>query len=714
MQKLLKKYFGYDEFRPLQAEVINNVMAGQDTFVLMPTGGGKSLCYQLPALKLKGLTLVVSPLIALMKDQVDALRANGVPAAFLNSSLSAQEAQTVLSQVRAGEVKLLYVAPERWALDSFRQTLKELPLRLVAVDEAHCISEWGHDFRPDYRRLGELKRLFPDVPVIALTATATSRVRSDILKHLNIPKARQFMSSFNRENLEIRVVEKKQAFAKLVNLLSGYKGASVIIYCFSRRETEEIAEALRLNGISAEAYHAGLEREERRRVQERFVTDRTEVVAATIAFGMGIDKPDVRLVVHYTFPKTLEGYYQEIGRAGRDGLPSQCVLFYTYADMRKHEFFVEQIQDPGLKETARDKLGSVLEFAEHTACRKHYLLCYFGEELESDNCQACDICLSDRETFDATEIAGKILSAVLKTGSRFGRNHIIEVLAGKNTQKIRQNGHDKLSVFGLGRGYSAEDLSRLIKQLIDRDYLVQSQGQYPVLGVSRRGAQFLNQKESIELEKPVADIRVAAEKPSRPAELPFDAGLFERLRQLRKGLARKAGLPPFAVFGDKSLQQMAYYFPVNEQSFSRISGVGQAKLAKYAETFISEIKKYIQETGAVAPVEAAPAEEPAAVPVRARKFYTKTRELLIKKVPLERIAKNQGLKPSTIVNHIEKLLDAGEKLDLEYLKLPRDRFEAIEAAFAECGEERLKPVYEYLEGKYSYDEIRLVRVLLQV
>lgn len=671
------------------------------------------MCYQLPALKLEGLTLVVSPLIALMKDQVDALKANGVPAEFLNSSLSAAEAKKVLERVRAGAVKLLYIAPERWALESFRQILKDLPLKLMAVDEAHCISEWGHDFRPDYRSLGELKRVFPGVPLIALTATATQQVRADIIKHLNIPKANQFISSFNRENLEIRVVEKKQAFAKLVNLLAGYKGESVIIYCFSRRETEEIAEALRLNNISAEAYHAGLEREERKRAQERFVTDRTEVVVATIAFGMGIDKPDVRLVVHYTFPKTLEGYYQEIGRAGRDGLPSQCVLFYTYADMRKHEYFVGQIEDPRLKETVREKLGSVLEFASHTACRKRYLLRYFGEELASDNCQACDVCLSKREMFDATEIAGMIMSAVLKTGSRFGRNHVIEVLTGKNTQKIKQKGHDKLSVFGLAKDYQAEDLSRLIRQLIDRDYLMQSEGQYPVLGVSRRGAEFLNKRESIQLEKPVTDIQVAPEKSTRDKVLAFDAGLFERLRELRKELARKSGLPPFAIFGDKSLQQMAYYFPTDKNAFSRISGVGQAKLAKYAEPFISLIQKYIQETGAEPPAQTAPPEEPAAVPVRARRFYTKTRELLAKKVPLERIAKNQGLKPSTIVNHIEKLLDAGEKLNLEYLKLPRDRFDEIEAAFVECGQERLKPVYEYLEGKYSYDEIRLVRALLQ-
>jgi len=712
MHKLLKKYFGYDEFRPRQEEIIQNIVSGKDTFVLMPTGGGKSLCYQLPALGFSGLTLVISPLIALMKDQVDALKANGISAEFMNSSLSDKEAARVKKRVLAGEVKLLYVAPERFAVKSFRELVQAVAVSQVAVDEAHCISEWGHDFRPDYRNLGELKRLFPEAPLVALTATATPRVRQDILEHLYIPAAAQFRSSFNRENLNIRVLEKKQAFTKLVRLLEGYRREPVVIYCFSRKETEDLAHNLRLNNFNAIAYHAGLEPKDRRMIQDRFVTDQANIIVATIAFGMGIDKPDVRLIVHYTFPKSLEGYYQEIGRAGRDGLPSECVMFYTYADLKKHEFFISQAEDSGLRQTAQEKLEEVMRFAELQGCRKKYLLKYFGEELEGDNCGSCDFCLTERETFDATVIAQKILSAVYKTGSRFGRNQVLDVLLGKNTQKVRLHGHDKLSVFGIAGEMEEEALGQVVKQLVDNGYLAKTPGQYPVLRLTRQGADFLQAGKRLELIKPVRGVEPAAAKSAQAPD--YHPELFERLRALRSEVAGRANVPPFVVFGNQALQEMAFYLPQDRSAFSRITGVGKAKLDKYADTFLAAVKEFVNETGAVPPEQGKPATSDRSEPkVRQMRFYSKTKELLDKKIPVTRIAKRQGLKPATVINHIEKLLDAGERLDLEYLKLPSDRYENIKSAFQDCGDEKLKPVYEHLEGKYSYDELRLIRVLLR-
>ena len=712
MEELLKEYFGYDEFRPLQADIIASVLDKKDTFVLMPTGGGKSLCFQLPALKLPGLALVISPLIALMKDQVDSLKANGIQAEFINSSLESSEIDDIMKRVEDGEVKILYVAPERFALMDFQNFLHNLDLSLIAVDEAHCISEWGHDFRPDYRHLGVLKKLYPSTPLIALTATATEKVRKDILEHLNITKVKTFVSSFDRENLNIKVVNKKKAFPKLVNILDKYRKESVIIYCFSRKETEELAGNLRLNDFKAEAYHAGLETEKRKRVQEKFVNDQCNVIVATIAFGMGIDKPNVRLVVHYTFPKTLEGYYQEIGRAGRDGLPSECVMFYTYADTRKHEYFINQNENNDMRDKAQEKLGEVLRFAELSSCRKQYLLKYFGEDMKKETCQACDVCLTEKKMFDATEVTQKIMSAILKTNSRFGRNYIIDVLLGKNTQKVKINKHDALSVFGIVKDMSADELGELIKQLVDRGLISKSSGQYPTLSVSRQGVAFLQSNEKMELVSPVIEVYEEEEKKGKTLE--FDQSLFENLRVLRKEAARKAGVPPFVVFGDNSLREMAHYFPQNKNDFMRISGVGTTKLGKYGEKFIEQIKQYVKSSGATVP-DWPEIKEPVVkqVKVRSPRFHTKTKELINKKIPVKKIAKNQGLKPITIVNHIEKLLDAGEKMDLDYLRLPSDRYGIIKNALEVCGDERLKPVYENLNGLYDYDEIRLVRALLR-
>ena len=427
---LLKSHFGYETFRPLQAEIIDNVLARADSLALLPTGGGKSLCYQLPALVFGGTTLVVSPLIALMKDQVDALNANGIPAGFINSSLSPSEVGSVQGQVHRGHIKLLYVAPERLAVPWFRRFLHSLELSLIAIDEAHCISEWGHEFRPDYRNLRQLREEFPSTPVIALTATATERVREDIIAQLGLKRGRVFQSSFNRSNLSYLVRPKGNSWEELVSLLERYRNRPAIVYCFSRQETEELAAGLNVRGLLARPYHAGLDSETRRQTQEDFVRDRMSVIVATIAFGMGIDKPDIRLVVHYSLPKSLEGYYQETGRAGRDGSPSECVLFFTYADKVRQDYFINQIEDAAEQRNAQQKLARMVEFAQLPTCRRRFMMEYFGERWAEENCGGCDVCLESREEFDATEIAGKILSAVVRTGERFGANHVIQVLTG--------------------------------------------------------------------------------------------------------------------------------------------------------------------------------------------------------------------------------------------------------------------------------------------
>ncbi|MBP6942518.1 MAG: DNA helicase RecQ [Candidatus Buchananbacteria bacterium] len=712
MKTLLKQYFGYDEFRPLQEEIINHVVAQNDCFVLMPTGGGKSLCYQLPALKLDGVTLVISPLIALMKDQVDALRACGVKAEYINSSLSAEHIETICERVQAGEVKILYVAPERFALSKFQEFLKSLPLALIAVDEAHCISEWGHDFRTDYRNLNRLKKLFPETPLIALTATATQKVREDIVNQLELQQARVFVSSFDRENLRVSVIEKKQAFTKLVHLLQKYKHESVIIYCFSRKDTETLAENLTLNGFSARAYHAGLEANERSRVQDLFIKDEVNIIVATIAFGMGIDKPDVRLVVHYTYPKTLEGYYQEIGRAGRDGLPSECIMLYTYADTHKHEFFINRMDDDILKGRAQEKLEEVSTYAELMTCRKKFLLSYFGEEMAREQCGACDVCLAEKETVDVTEAAKKILSAVIRTENRFGKNYIIDVLLGKKIQKIMRNGHNELSVFGIIKNMPESDLGQVVTYLIERGLLRKKPGEYATLAITQKGADFLKSAEHLEITRIKADI-IAAPVPE--GELAYNHELFEELRGLRKQLADEAGVPSFVIFGDVSLREMAAYVPRTDNEFLQITGVGAKKYEKFGALFLELISSFAT-AHAIEPTPQ-PSKQAKTAPLivkeRPSAAYAQTRQLLIKKTSIERMAKNQDLKPGTVINHIEKMIDAGERLDLEYLKLPKTRYEEICAAYEACGDERLKPVFERLKGKYEYDELKLVRVLMR-
>ena len=599
---LLKRYFGYDEFRPLQREVIACALERRDALVVMPTGGGKSLCYQIPALALDGLTLVVSPLIALMKDQVDALKANGVAAEFINSALSYDEIRRIqtAAQPENGDVKILYLAPERLALPAFQGFLDTLKISLVAVDEAHCISEWGHDFRPDYRSLGALRRSMPHTPFIALTATATEQVRQDIVAQIGLNAPQAFIASFNRANLNYEVRPKRNAFDAVCELLRKHRDESAIIYCFSRKDTEDLAAQLRNAGFDALPYHAGLEDDVRRRTQERFIRDQTPIIAATIAFGMGIDKPDVRLVVHHNLPKTIEGYYQETGRAGRDGLPSDCVLFYSYGDKIKQDFFINRIEDETERQNAQRKLAQVIEFCELHACRRRYLLDYFGEtDAQPQNCGACDNCLAPTEEFDATVIAQKILSAVIRTGQNFGISYISQVLRGSKNKRVIERGHDSLSVYGIVNDYSSEDIKEIGAALLERGLLRKNDGDYPTFGVTTEGRRFLNDRQTLTLTRRLDDeytprraASTAGAQSAAPAD--YDAELFQELRALRTQIASRRGVPPYVVFGDVTLRQMAAYFPQSRDSLSQIHGVGSVKLDQYGDEFLAVIMEYAQ------------------------------------------------------------------------------------------------------------------------
>ncbi len=555
VHELLKSRFGYESFLPGQEEIVRHVLGGDHCLVLMPTGGGKSLCYQLPALCFDGLTLVISPLIALMKDQVDALRANGIPAAFVNSTLTASEIGRIHTGALTGRIKILYAAPERLSVPGFMSFLDSASVSLIAIDEAHCISEWGHDFRPDYRNLKALRSRFPEVPCIALTATATERVREDIASQLEISQGRTFLSSFNRSNLTYSVLPKSEQFDTLLRILRKHKGESTIIYCFSRKATEELVADLADEGLKAHPYHAGLDPVVRRTNQERFIRDETPIIVATIAFGMGIDKPDVRLIVHYDMPKSIEGYYQETGRAGRDGLPGDCVLFYSAGDRSKQEYWIGRMADEGERLRARRKLAGMVDYCEMTGCRRSYLLGYFGEALDQQNCGGCDFCMADVEQFDATVIAQKILSAVIRTEERYGVAHVADVLRGSRAKKVIDAGHDQLSVYGIARDFSKDEIKVVSRQLMEIGLLGKGDGEYPTLSVPEAGREFLRNRATLQLTRKKE--RPSGRRAFDKARLDYDQGLFDLLRDARRVLAEERGVPPYVVFGDVSLVQMA-------------------------------------------------------------------------------------------------------------------------------------------------------------
>jgi ATP-dependent DNA helicase RecQ len=595
--ELLKRYFGFTSFRPLQREIIGDTLAGKDVFALLPTGGGKSLCFQLPALLRPGLTVVVSPLIALMKDQVDAMQAAGVGATFLNSTLESGASRERLRGLHGHQYRLLYVAPERLMLPGFLSDLQRWNVNLVAVDEAHCISEWGHDFRPEYRQLSNLRGLFPKVPMMALTATATERVRADIVTLLQLREPSCFVASFDRPNLNYRVAAKAKPAAQALEFLRAHERDSGIIYCQSRKGAEALAAQLAEQGIPAKPYHAGLTPKERNENQELFLRDEVRVICATIAFGMGINKPNVRFVIHYDLPKNIEGYYQETGRAGRDGLPSKCVLLFSAGDVVKQQRFIEE-KSPDEQLLAREQLRQIVHYAESGGCRRAELLRYFGETFTSDNCGGCDNCLSPRATFDGTLAAQKLLSCVFRIRQRsqfgMGLNHVVEVLTGAETDKIRSWGHEKLSTYGIGREHSRAEWQAIGRELVRLGYLLQAPGKFSTLELTGDGLAALRERKKIVLTKPMAAPPSAPEKMPRAGAIGCDEELFERLRRLRKALADERFVPAYIVFSDVGLRQMARYYPTTDAEFSRISGVGEKKLQEFGPAFLGEIAAHLQ------------------------------------------------------------------------------------------------------------------------
>jgi ATP-dependent DNA helicase RecQ len=588
IRETLQEVFGLKEFRPHQREIIDQVVSGGDAFVLMPTGGGKSLCYQLPALQRSGLTIVVSPLISLMKDQVDALQANGVRAAMYNSNLDAGEARDVLERLHTGELDLLYVAPERMMKPGFLHSLERMEIALIAIDEAHCVSQWGHDFRPEYVALGGLREHFPGTPFIALTATADPQTREDIVAVLRLQGARRFVTSFDRPNIRYTVLEKHQPHAQLLRFLAGRENESGIVYALSRKRVEEIAGHLQDRGLSAAAYHAGLGAATRRDVQERFVRDDVAIVVATVAFGMGIDKPNVRFVVHYDLPRHLEGYYQETGRAGRDGLPAEALLLFGAQDAAMARYQMEQGRNEDQKRIEMHKLNSMVGFAQSQSCRRRVLLGYLGERLEED-CGNCDVCLDPPETFDGTEAARKVLSCVYRVRQSFGMKHVVDVLRGADNERIRRFAHDKLTTYGIGMEHSHAEWMSITRQLIHLGYLEQDVAAFSVLKLTARALAVLRGEKGVVLARPRIREK-ARKKPAVALELgPPDQELFEKLRTLRRELAEEAGVPPYIVFGDAALVEMSRAKPRDPEEFLAVNGVGKVKLERYGDAFLEVI-----------------------------------------------------------------------------------------------------------------------------
>jgi len=590
---VLKRYYGYDEFRPFQLEIIHAFLEKRDTLAILPTGAGKSICYQLPPLLDNSLTLVISPLIALMKDQVEQLRALGISAAYLNSTLSTVEESAVLQSLRKKELRLLYLAPERLRTEVSR--LRSWGVNRIAVDEAHCISEWGHDFRPEYRLLGQLREELPDLPFLALTATATERVRADIVSALKLKSPFIKIGSFNRPNLLYRVERKADPTKQLLDYIVSQGEEAGIVYCQSRNSTEEIAAMLVRNKIAAAPYHAGLEIRDRSSAQEEFQRDKLQVIVATVAFGMGVNKPNVRFVVHYDLPKNIEGYYQETGRAGRDGEPSECLLFYSPGDAAKYSRFIDE-KPEAERVVAKQQLRAISQYSDSGICRRKWLLGYFGETFEVENCQTCDNCISPKPLFDETESVQKLLSTILRadrqSGNSFGLRHHVDILIGKKTDRIGKYLHEKLSTFGLGKDRSEDEWLYLGRELIGKGFIAQSSGQYPTLSVSNEGLTALKLKEQIFLTRPVQMLKKSKRKNLEISleSSPQTKELFDRLRAWRREEALARNVPPYVVFSDVTLREVAERRPSSPSELRGISGIGEVKLAQYGEQLLAIVR----------------------------------------------------------------------------------------------------------------------------
>lgn len=706
---ILKETFGYDSFRPLQQEIIENVLAHKDTLAIMPTGGGKSLCYQIPSLLFTGLTVVVSPLISLMKDQVEQLRAYGVPSLFINSTLSAQEYQQNMDYVKRGEVKLLYVAPETLLTPRILALLDSIQVDCLTIDEAHCISEWGHDFRPEYRKLVEVRKRFPKAVCLALTATATSRVRQDIRTTLKFSTSNEFVASFNRENLYIEVVRKREPTAQAINIINRYKNQSGIIYCFSRKQVDELSAYLASKNYSVKPYHAGLEDNDRKKNQELFIRDDVQIIVATIAFGMGINKPNVRFVIHFDLPKSVESYYQEIGRAGRDGLPAHCTLLYSYGDVAKINYFIDQ-KEGDEKRVAIEHLNAIVRFAEdEMICRRKPLLSYFGESNLADNCSNCDNCTSAPTSLtDITVYAQKFLSCVKRADEKFGAGHITDILLGSKNEKIIRWGHDKLSTYNIGTELTKKQWMHIARQLMSTGYLKQ-EGEYHTLSLTPKAIEMLKKRESVFGVVQEADrVKIKGQR----TDIEYNHELFEILKVKRKEIADRERVPPYVIFSDKALVEMAAYYPQNENDMLKITGVGKVKLKQYGELYMGMIKTFCEKN--------------ALTPNPSPRIERGEREVGGKTImiadgfndglSIQALMDRHKVTQGTILEHLTKYVTAGSKLhnadELQSLtSATKVQIQIAFSAFDESDNLFLKPVFETLNGALNYDQLKILKLL---
>jgi ATP-dependent DNA helicase RecQ len=713
LKERLKEIFGYSQFRGNQEIIIRNLLEGKNTFVIMPTGAGKSLCYQLPAMLQNGLAIVISPLIALMKNQVDQMNAYGINARFLNSTLSKSEITRLKKDCMNGVVKLLYVAPESLNKEETIEFLKKVNVAFVAIDEAHCISEWGHDFRPEYRRIKNMIQNLGDMPVIALTATATPKVQLDIQKNLQMEEADVFISSFNRKNLYYEVRPKKETKKQLIKFLKDHKGKSGVIYCLSRKKVEEIAQLLNVNGFKAAPYHAGLDPDVRMKNQDDFLNEEVDIIVATIAFGMGIDKPDVRFVVHYDVPKSLEGYYQETGRGGRDGLEGLCLMFYSHNDLNKLEKFNKDkpVQE---RENARVLLQEMEYYAESPVCRRRQLLHYFGEEYSQENCGMCDNCVHPRERFDGTEAVKLVLLSVKQTNERFGLNHLVNVIRGIEDEYVKSYGHFDLSVYGKGGDEDADYWKSVIRQALIYQYLEKDIDNIGVLKISERGEKFLKKPHIIELARDhdfTTDIEEEEESTEKaPVNTKaYDVKLFEVLKTLRKKIAKEKNLPPFVIFQDPSLEEMATTYPTTKEDLAQVNGVGMGKVNKFGKEFLEVIQKYVDENDIETANE---------VVIKSSINKSKTKILIIqqidRKVDLEEIAEKARLSFEDLLTEIENICYSGTKLNLNYYidqVIDAHKQDDIHDYFMNAETDNLeKALGDGSMSDYSEEEVRMMRI----
>ncbi len=711
-QSILKETFGYDSFRLQQEAAITQVLDKKDALVIMPTGGGKSLCYQIPAMIFEGMTIVVSPLISLMKDQVEQLREYDIPAVYLNSSLRPEEYDYNVKRVMRGDIKLLYLAPETLMMDRTREMLKQLQIDCFTIDEAHCISEWGHDFRPEYRQMTEFRKDFPEAVCIALTATATPRVQEDIKQSLNLTDSEAFISSFDRSNLFLKIADKKDPENQLLDFLYTRKNQSGIIYCFSRRQVDELAYLLDQEGYSVKPYHAGLNSRERSINQREFIRDDVRIIVATIAFGMGINKPNVRFVVHFDMPQNIESYYQQIGRAGRDGLRSDCILLFGYSDTQKIKYFINQ-KSGNEKEVAENHLKELVKYLESLDCRRKPLLDYFGETYPNDECGMCDNCLSvDDDVEDMTIQAQKFMSCMIKSEESFGAGHVIDILRGSKNQKVLEHEHDQISTYGIGMEWSKDQWTQLSRLLLRQNYI--SKGEYGVLVMEDRGHQVLKGNENVFGTMDRTDVAIDGEtivRTSSDVENNYNEELFELLRVKRKELADADDVPPYAIFPDTTLIEMAYYFPQNKDALEALYGVGKVKKEKFGDSFIGIIKTFTAEHDIM--------ERQKSLQKKIKKTTATEKHQIVAEAfnegeSIKLLAEEHGVKEVTILTHLKKYLDEGNDLRLDGLlqasSLSDRQRDQVMKAMDEKSPLMLRPVYDLLNKQIGYDELRIMQL----